>query len=238
MSAEAIGKRGNIAVVRTSTDSGGRFEFTEVPPGRYVVGVDLIRRTDAKEIFPTTFHPGTQDASGATIVQLEGGQERELEPMTPPRARHSHWLLGTVVFEDGTPASGGFISLPDGIARFRQVAVGIRRTRRSSDCSFTRVFQLHRRASSGMKASEKKVAGDRWAIRHRWRGTLRVVAGERAIQKRGDPLQSGGTGRGTGPRAGGRLSLSRSDSSQLTVTPCRQLRAWPISPRRRRALSD
>ena len=54
MSAEAVGKAGNISVVRTATDSGGRFEFTEVPPGRDVVGVDLIRRMDAKEIFPAT----------------------------------------------------------------------------------------------------------------------------------------------------------------------------------------
>ena len=124
MSAEAVGKAGNISVVRTSTDSGGRFQFTEVSPGRYVVGVDLIRRMDAKEVFPTTFHPGTH-ASKATIVQLEGGQERELDPMTLPPTRRSHHLVGAVVFEDGTPASGAFISLSDGISKFRQVAGGI-----------------------------------------------------------------------------------------------------------------
>lgn len=126
MSADDIGKGGNISVLRIASDSGGRFEFTEVPPGRYVVGVDLVRRMDAAEVFPTTFHPGTGDASQATIVQLEGGQERELGPMALPPARRSHRLAGTVVLEDGTPAAGAFISLWDGIATFRQVAVGIK----------------------------------------------------------------------------------------------------------------
>jgi hypothetical protein len=126
MAAEAVGKRGNIEVLRTSADAGGGFEFTEVPPGRYLVGVDLITRMDPKEVFPTTFHPGTPDATAATVVELRGGEERELAPMTLPPARRAHRLVGTVVFEDGSPAVGAFISLSDGIATFRQVAVGIK----------------------------------------------------------------------------------------------------------------
>jgi hypothetical protein len=126
MAAEAVGKGGNIQVLRTSADAGGGFEFTEVPPGRYLVGVDLIRRIDPKVVFPTTFHPGTPDATAATVVQLEGGEERELAPMTLPPARRAHRLVGTVVFDDGSPASGAFISLSDGITKFRQVAGGIK----------------------------------------------------------------------------------------------------------------
>lgn len=35
-------------------------------------------------------------------------------------------MVGAVVFEDGPPAIGAFISLSDGISKFRQVAVGIK----------------------------------------------------------------------------------------------------------------
>ena len=160
MSADAIGKSGSISVLRTSSDSAGRFEFTEVPPGRNVVGVDLIRRMDAKEVFPTTFHPGTQDASEATIVQLEGGAQRELAPMPLPPAKRSHRLAGTVAYEDGTPASGVFISLWDGITKLRQVAVG---TKTGPDGTFE--FLVHEglsyiaRASIWDESLRKQVAG-------------------------------------------------------------------------------
>jgi hypothetical protein len=126
VAAEAVGKGGNVLVLRTPMDSGGRFEFTEVPPGRYLVGVDLVRRMDPKVVFPTTFHPGTPDPASATIVQLQGGEERELPPMALPPARRPSQLVGTVVFADGSPASGVFISLLDGTARFRQVGAGIK----------------------------------------------------------------------------------------------------------------
>jgi hypothetical protein len=126
MAADGVRRSGVIEVIRTSTDPGGRFEFTDVGPGRYVVGVDLTRRMDAKVVFPTTFHPGTADLARATVVQLEGGQQRDLKPMTLPPARPSYQLIGTVVFEDGRPAAGAFVSLSDGAAPHRQVAVGRR----------------------------------------------------------------------------------------------------------------
>jgi hypothetical protein len=44
MAAEDVGKSGNVQTLSVQTDAGGSFEFLEVSPGRYVVGVDLTRR--------------------------------------------------------------------------------------------------------------------------------------------------------------------------------------------------
>ncbi len=160
MAAEAVGKTGNIQTLRASSDVGGSFEFSEVPPGRYVVGVDLTRRMNAEVVFPTTFYPGTPDAAFATVVQLGGGQQRELEPITLPPARRSYRLAGTVVFPDASPASGAFISLQDGTAPWRQVAVGIKT---ESDGRFS--FVVHEglsyiaHASYWDEAQRKQVAG-------------------------------------------------------------------------------
>jgi len=126
MAAEDVGKSGNVQTLSVQTDAGGSFEFPEVSPGRYVVGVDLTRRMDPRVVFPTTFHPGTTSPGLATIVQLEGGQHRDLEPMTLPSPRRSFRLTGAVVREDGSPAPGVFISLRDGVEKWRQVAVGIK----------------------------------------------------------------------------------------------------------------
>lgn len=98
-----IGKTGDIHTLRERSDSSGRFEFTELPSGRYLVGIDLTRETDRELMFPPTFHPGTGNAASATIVRLKDGEHRTLEPIALPASRRVRQLTGTVVFPDGTP---------------------------------------------------------------------------------------------------------------------------------------
>jgi hypothetical protein len=102
----------------------GRFEFTEVSPGRYLVGVDLTKGPSKEVVFPRTFYPGTPDPGVATIFQLDSALRRELEPLVLPPARRPYRLTGTVVFEDGSPASGQSVVLRDGSATWAQVGGG------------------------------------------------------------------------------------------------------------------
>jgi hypothetical protein len=133
MAAEDVGKSGYIQTRREATDVAGRFEFSEVAPGRYVVGVDLTNGPKREVVFPRTFYPGTPDAAHATVFQLDTPQRRELERLTLPPARRPRRFTGTVVFEDGSPASGQSVVLRDGSATWSQVGGG----RTGSDGTFS-----------------------------------------------------------------------------------------------------
>jgi hypothetical protein len=147
MARDRVGDAGNVETLRTSTDASGNFEFVEVPPGQYVVGVDLTKSISPTVVFPTTFHPGTPDSTRATVVQLSGAEQFELEPMTLPLARQTHRLTGIVVFDDGTPAVDINVSLQDGSSTWRQVGG----TRTQSDGAFSMV--VHEGLSYTARAS-------------------------------------------------------------------------------------
>jgi hypothetical protein len=126
MSAERVESGGNVETLSAKTDSAGHFEFAEVPPGRYVVGASLSRGIERDGLFPRTFYPGSAAASGATVVSITNGNQERLEPFRVPPPRHRRELAGVVVWPDGRLVSGAFVSLSDGLAVWRQVAVGIK----------------------------------------------------------------------------------------------------------------
>jgi hypothetical protein len=148
MAVERIGGTGIIETVETSADAGGAFEFIEVGPGRYVVGVDITRRLRSEIVFPTTYHPGTSTAAQATIVEVAGGQHVDLQPMLVPEARRRVRVTGRVMFENGAAAGRALVSLYDGVARFRQVAPS---TYTATDGTFA--FDAHAGLSYSVNAS-------------------------------------------------------------------------------------
>jgi 5-hydroxyisourate hydrolase-like protein (transthyretin family) len=124
ISADDTGKVGYIRDHTVVTDANGRFEFLDTSPGRYVVGVDLTRRMSRPVVYPATYHPGTADPTLATVVELRGGEHRELQPMTVPAPLREYFMIGIVAFANGRPARGASISLWDGNSQRLQVASG------------------------------------------------------------------------------------------------------------------
>jgi hypothetical protein len=126
MRIEYVDRTDLIETIDAAADSSGRFEFSGITPGRYVLGVDLLRQfylaSDTDAVFRPTYHPGTPDSSRATIIDLRGGERHDLVSMTLPPALRAHRLTGVVTYTDGTPAAGAFVMLQDPIKKWLDVA--------------------------------------------------------------------------------------------------------------------
>jgi hypothetical protein len=90
--------------IRALTGQDGRYELRQIPPGRYIVGINTQRAADAPVPFPRIFHPGVEALDGATRVALTGGQQTEIGDLVLPRAIRHVAISGVVLDPDGTPA--------------------------------------------------------------------------------------------------------------------------------------
>lgn len=60
------------------TDNRGAFEFEDLPPGRYVFGVNLTKRPGARQGGQPLFLPGTALAGEATVIEVRPGDHQEI----------------------------------------------------------------------------------------------------------------------------------------------------------------
>ena len=140
------------------TDVGGFFEFIEVPPGEYVVGISLRRGIEPPVLYPRTFYPGTANANNATTVTIDAGNRQSLPaPLRLPPPRTSREVVGRVVWTDGRPVLGAAISIWDGTASWRQVGLGMRT---DADGRFSLV--LHDGLSYLIRATYGAQVGSEW----------------------------------------------------------------------------
>jgi 5-hydroxyisourate hydrolase-like protein (transthyretin family) len=110
----------------TKSDRDGRFEFEELSPGRYGIGVSLRRTIEPPILYPKTLYPGTPTETYAAIIELGEGDHLQLEPLRLPPALESHELAGVVLWPDGRLASGVTVWLDDGERSDRIVASSLR----------------------------------------------------------------------------------------------------------------
>ncbi len=97
-------------------DQNGRYSFTAVPPGRYLLALNVTRYPqpdDPTNAYPRTYYPGVAQASQASIISLDAGEKLTERDLRLPQRRAASVIKGIVTWADGTPVANAGISFRD-----------------------------------------------------------------------------------------------------------------------------
>ncbi len=94
-------------------DPQGRFEFEQVPPGEYHLGLNVTFSPDADEPYLPTYYPGVTERSLATVIKVGLGQKLKDYVLRLPPRLVERAVQGFVLWPDGTPAAGAEVYLAD-----------------------------------------------------------------------------------------------------------------------------
>ncbi len=83
----------------------GRFELRDLPPGRYLLGINISGPPNPQCPMPRLYYPGVTERSKATIIRLGESQEFFAGDFVLP-SRPEQAIEGAVVWPDGLPAAG------------------------------------------------------------------------------------------------------------------------------------
>jgi hypothetical protein len=94
-----------VPVERVRTGVGGRFEFTPLPRGQYVLVLNLDDRRESTDLDRRAYHPGTRVLGEATIVTVDGPTIVDAGTFRVPLDPVERTITGVVLWSDGVPAS-------------------------------------------------------------------------------------------------------------------------------------
>jgi hypothetical protein len=110
---EAEIKDGDIKSYQTldsKTDEYGRYKIEKVAPGRYLLGVNVIRPTPQSP-YPRVFYPDVSDVKQAEVITVEPGKVAGQFDLRLTNKLEKHKIQGIVVWPDDTPVVGARIML-------------------------------------------------------------------------------------------------------------------------------
>jgi hypothetical protein len=95
------------------TDRDGKFEFTELTPGTYLLGVNIRWQPSGRQPYPRTYYPGVSSAAGARPVKLGMGEKlSDFVLRLPPRLQ-VRTVEGVLVWPDGKPVTQAMVEFKD-----------------------------------------------------------------------------------------------------------------------------
>lgn len=97
----------NTRVPGESLGQDGRFEIRGVPPGEYVMFMEL-RRNDTYET-RKYYYPGTYDSTQAARLKVGLSEVKDVSKFGLPEEFRVQMISGMVLWQDGKPVTNGFV---------------------------------------------------------------------------------------------------------------------------------
>lgn len=91
----------------------GRYEFTGVPPGEYLIGVSIAAPPQRDTPYETTYFPGGSDRARARVFKLSAGQQITGIDITLPSRLPQVIITGVIKRADGAGVVRGRVELYD-----------------------------------------------------------------------------------------------------------------------------
>jgi hypothetical protein len=101
----------HVPVERVRTGVDGRFEFTPLPRGQYVLVLNHDDRHESTEVNRRVYHPGTRVPGEAAIVTVDGATIVDAGTFREVPDPVQRTITGVVVWSDGAPASDAELTL-------------------------------------------------------------------------------------------------------------------------------
>jgi hypothetical protein len=95
------------------SDENGNFEFKDLPPGKYVLAVNLDDAPDTDQPYQTTYYPTATNLDSAQILTIGAGEKRNGIEFRLPSPLVERTITGKVVWPDGRPAVKSTVELTD-----------------------------------------------------------------------------------------------------------------------------
>ena len=107
----ALDRQKYLEVVSARSDDSGFFELRDLPPGRYIAGINLQDLPSQFRPYARTTFPGGNEPPMTLEVAL--GQSVDLGRWVLPPPLAVIKLTGAITWKDGTPAAGVYVGLSD-----------------------------------------------------------------------------------------------------------------------------
>jgi hypothetical protein len=98
---------------RARVDKEGTYQFKELLPGRYHLGINLRDEPRSDFPFSRTYYPGVSEKDKATVLVIRDGENLTGYDLVLPTAIPTRQIEGIFVWSDGRPVTKGRISLTD-----------------------------------------------------------------------------------------------------------------------------